>query len=238
MGDASDHRFFFASAVAGGVGLAIDRFVYRPLRKRKAANLVYLIASFGVFVFIQNLLQLIYGAQILSVRTGPVVEGHHVLGAVITNIQILILAVSILFLIGLWFFIQRSKLGKAMRAVADDPMAASTVGINPDKIIMTSFLLGSSLAGAAGVLVSYETNLQPTMGFNAILKGIIAAIVGGIGSIPGAVLGGFFLGIVENLGIWKIQSGWKDSIAFLVLILFLVFRPGGIMGVKQTGERV
>jgi branched-chain amino acid transport system permease protein len=171
-------------------------------------------------------------------RTGPIIEGRHILGAVITDFQILILVVSIVMLIATWIFIQRTKLGKAMRAVADDPMAARVVGINSEKIIASSFFLGSCMAGAAGVLVSLETNLEPTMGMNAVLKGMIAAIIGGIGSIPGAVAGGFFLGIVENLGIWKISAGWKDCIAFSVLIVFLLFRPGGILGSKMTKDRV
>jgi branched-chain amino acid transport system permease protein len=191
-----------------------------------------------VFIFIQNLIQLIYGAQILTIRTGPVKEGRRVLGAVITDIQILILVVSIMLLVALWLFIQKSRLGKAMRAVADDPIAASVVGIYPEKIIFIAFAIGSMLAGAAGILISLETNIEPTMGFNAILKGIIAAIIGGIGSIPGAVAGGFFLGVAENLGIWKIQAGWKDSIAFIILIIFLLFRPGGIFGVSVEKERV
>lgn len=231
-------RFFFAIVVAGIVGVAIDRIVYRPLRKRKATNLVYLIASFGVFILIQNVIQIIYGAQILTLRTGPVKEGHHILGAVITDIQILIIGVSIILFILTWLFVQRTKLGKAMRAVADDQLGASVVGISSERIIASSFFIGSCMAGAAGVLVSLETNLEPTMGFNAILKGIIAAIIGGVGSIPGAVFGGFFLGIVENLGIWKIQAGWKDAIAFGVLIVFLILRPGGIMGRKPARERV
>jgi len=223
---------------AGIVGVLIDRVVYKPLRKRKAPNLVFLIASFGVFIFIQNLLQLIFGAQILTIRTGPVKEGHHVFGAVITNVQILILVVSCLLSVALWLFVKRTTLGKAMRAVADDPLAASVVGIYPERIIFVAFAIGSALAGAAGILVSLETNIQPTMGMNAILKGIIASIIGGIGSIPGAVFGGLFLGIAENLGIWKISAGWKDCIAFAILIAFLLIRPGGIMGVKPHGERL
>lgn len=230
--------FFLASTISGIIGLVIDRLVYRPLRNKKASNLIYLLASFGVFIFVQNLLQIIYGAQILTIRTGPVVEGHHILGAIITDFQILILGVSILLLVLTYLFIQKTRLGKAMRAVADNPIGASVVGINPEKIISHSFLMGSSMAGAAGILISLETNIEPTMGFNAILKGIIAAIIGGIGSIPGAVLGGFFLGIIENLGIWKIQAGWKDSIAFGILILFLLFRPGGIMNVGVQKERI
>jgi len=223
---------------AGVLGVLIDRVVYKPLRKRKAPNLVFLLASFGIFIFIQNLLQLIFGAQILTIRTGPVKEGHHFLGAVITDIQILILAVSVSLCVALWLFIQKTRLGKAMRAVADDPLAASVVGINPERMILAAFAIGSALAGAAGILISLETNIEPTMGMNAILKGIIASIIGGIGSIPGAMFGGLFLGIAENLGIWKISAGWKDCIAFVILIAFLLIRPGGIMSVKTHGERL
>lgn len=156
----------------------------------------------------------------------------------ITDTQILILAVSGLLSVVLLLFIQRTKLGKAMRAVSDDPIAASVVGIYPEKIIVASFAIGSALAGAAGILISLETNIEPTMGMNAILKGIIASIIGGIGSIPGAILGGLFLGIAENLGIWKIQAGWKDCIAFAILIVFLLFRPNGILGMKTEKERL
>jgi len=230
--------FFLAAILAGIIGIIIDRLVYKPLRKRKAPNLVFLIASFGVFIFIQNLLQLIYGAQILTIRTGPVKEGRHFLGAIITDIQIMILIVSVSLCVTLWLFIQKTKLGKAMRAVADDQMAASIVGINPERIILAAFAIGSALAGAAGILISLETNIEPTMGMNAILKGIIASIIGGIGSIPGAMFGGLFLGIAENLGIWKISASWKDCIAFVILIVFLLLRPGGIMGVKTEGEKL
>jgi branched-chain amino acid transport system permease protein len=224
--------------LAAILGIAIDRSVYYPLRQQDASNLIFLLASFGVFIFLQNLIQLIYGAQILTIRTGPIKEGHHFLGAVITDIQILILVVSCCLLVVLWLFIQRTKLGKAMRAVSDDPLAANVVGINPERIIRSSFAIGSALAGAAGILISLETNIEPTMGFSALLKGIIASIIGGIGSIPGAVLGGFFLGLAENLGIWKISAGWKDCIAFAILIIFLLMRPSGILGAKTEKEQM
>jgi branched-chain amino acid transport system permease protein len=231
--------FFLSVILAAILGVAIDKFVYYPLRQQNASNLIFLLASFGVFIFLQNLVQLIYGAQILTIRTGPIKEGHHFLGAVITDIQILILAASIILMIFLWLFIQKTKLGKAMRAVADDPIAANVVGINPERIIRTSlFAIGSALAGAAGILISFETNIEPTMGFSALLKGIIASIIGGIGSIPGAVLGGFFLGLAENLGIWKISAGWKDCIAFAILIIFLLIRPSGILGTKTEKEQM
>jgi len=230
--------FFLATILAAILGLLIDRLVYSSLRQQKAPNLVLLIASFGVFIFIQNLVQLIYGAQILTLRTGPIQEGYQIFSAVITPIQIMILVVSIVLMFALWLFIQKTKMGKAMRAVADDPVGASVVGIYPEHTILTAFAVGSAVAGIAGILISLETNIEPTMGFSAILKGMIASIIGGIGSIPGAMVGGFFLGIVENLGIWKIQAGWKDTIAFAVLIVFLLFRPGGIFNVKAGPERV
>lgn len=191
-----------------------------------------------MFIFIQNLLQLLYGAQILTLRTGLVKEGHQILGAVITDVQIMLLVVSCLLLAALWLVIDRTKMGKAIRAVADDPVGASVAGIYPERVILFAFGIGSALAGMAGILISLETNIEPTMGMNAILKGIIASIIGGIGSIPGAVLGGFFLGIIENLGIWKIQAGWKDTIAFAVLIIFLLLRPEGILGKRNNRERL
>ena len=230
--------FLLAAVFTAILGIGMDKLVYYPLRIRKASNLVLLLASFGIYIFLQNLIALIYGNQVLVLRTGPIKEGYKFFTAVITPVQITILVVSILLMFLLWFFIQKTKLGKAMRAVADDPLAASVVGINPDKIILASFAIGSALAGVAGVLISLETNLEPTMGFSAILKGIIASIIGGIGSIPGALFGGFFLGLVENLGIWKIPSIWKDFISFAILIIFLLIRPYGIFGTKPEKEEI
>jgi len=230
--------FFLSIALACLLGIAIDRLVYHRLRKNNAPNLVYLIASFGVFIFLQNLIQLIFGAQILTLRTGTIKEGHHLLGAIITDAQILIIVSSVVLFFLCWLFIQRTKFGKAIRAVSDDPIGARVVGINSEKIILIAFAIGSAIAGAAGILVSLETNIEPTMGMNAILKGIIASIVGGVGSIPGALFGGLFLGLAENLGIWKIQAGWKDTIAFAILIIFLLLRPSGIMGVKTYKEKL
>jgi len=230
--------FLLSVCLASLLGIAIDRFVYYPLRKNNAPNLVYLIASFGVFIFIQNLLQLIFGAQILTLRTGPIKEGHHILGAVITDIQILIIVVSFILFLLTYLFIQKSKIGNAIRAVSDDPIGARVVGIDSEKIILTAFAIGSAMAGVTGILISLETNIEPTMGLNAILKGMIASIIGGIGSIPGAILGGLFLGLAENLGIWKIQAGWKDAIAFGILIIFLLLKPSGITGIKTEKEQI
>jgi len=230
--------FLIVIIICALIAICIDRLVYSRLRKKHSPNFAFLLASFGVFIIIQNLVQLVFGAQILTLRTGPIREGYHFLGAVITSNQITIIFFSLLLFILSWILIQKTKFGKAIRSVSDDSVAASLVGIKSEKIIALSVALGSALAGAAGILISIETNIEPTMGFNAILKGIIASIIGGMGSIPGALLGGFFLGLAENLGIWQIQAGWKDAIAFVILILFLLLRPSGIMGVKTEKEKL
>lgn len=230
--------FFISITFTAIFGILIDRLVYYPLRKNNASNMVYLLASFGVFIFIQNLIQLIYGSQILVMGTYQITEGYNILGAVITKNQIIIIVSSLILFIITWAFIKYSKLGKAIRAVSDDPLGARVVGINSEKIIMIAFAIGSALAGAAGILISLETNIEPTMGMNAILKGVIASVVGGIASIPGALLGGLFIGLAENIGIWKIDAGWKDVISFIILIIFLLVKPSGITGSKNDNTKI
>jgi branched-chain amino acid transport system permease protein len=226
----------FATASASFVGICIDRLIYYPLRRQGAPSLVFLLASFGVFVFVQNLLQLIYGAQTLTMFKDAVTPGHFIFGIVITEIQLKIIFCSIFFVILFWLFIQRTKIGKMITAVGDDPEGASVIGINPEKIIIITFAIGSAMAGLSGILISFEKNIEPMMGFTAFLKAVVATVVGGIGSIPGAFLGGILLGLMENIGIYKIQSGWKDCIAFVLLIIFLLFRPHGILGIKAEKE--
>jgi branched-chain amino acid transport system permease protein len=218
--------------------LGIYQLVYHTLQVKKVPNLIYLIASFGVFIFIQNFIALIYGNQILVMMPGSELSSYSFFGAEITLTQITIIVVSITALLILWIFIEKTKLGLALRAVADDSQAAQLVGINSLRLTQLSFFIGSMLAGVAGVLISLETNLSPTMGLPAIFKAIIACIIGGIGSIPGAVLGGFFLGFVENFGIWYIPSIWQDSISFAVLIVFLAHKPGGFFGTIPEKELI
>ena len=226
--------FFFCllagCAVGALLGACIHRTVYVPLNRRSAPQLVYLLASFAVFIFLSGLIQLTFGGDIQVYAARVVQEGRWIAGAVITNHQLLIIGtgISASTLLSIW--LSRNLLGKAVRAVADDPIAASLMGINPKKVTTIVFGVGSGLAGLAGVLVGVETNLNPAMGFDAILKGIVAALIGGIGNIYGAVLGGLILGLAENLGVMGISAGWKNTIAFVFLIVFLLVRPGGLMG--------
>ena len=130
---------------------------------------------------------------------------------------------------------KKTKLGKSMRALADNKDVAQVVGINPEKVYSYTFIIASFLAAIAGILIGLDQNLFPRLGFVFIVKGFISAVVGGINSVPGAIVGGFFIGLVENLGIWFLPSGYKDAISFTILLIFLIFRPQGILGRKENG---
>ena len=150
-------------------------------------------------------------------------------GGAITHTQVLILLAGLLTMVVLGAVLRYTRFGKALRAVADDEEVARIVGINSEKIIGAVFFLGSATAGLAGIAVGFDTGIQPTMGLALLLKGVIAAIVGGIGNVYGGVIGAFLLALIENLGAWQFSGEWKDAIAFAVLISFLILRPQGIL---------
>lgn len=219
-----------ALAVCSLLGVAIDFVAYKPLRK--ANRLSSLITAIAVSLLLQNLVALFYGNEIKTFREGPVEQGMNFFGAFITPTQVTIIATAFLLMAGLYWFVAKTKLGKAIRATADDMELAKVVGIDSEKVIRTTFALGSGLAAAAGVLIALEQNIEPTMGVMPGIKAFTAAVVGGIGSIQGAMLGGMLIGLVENIGIWFLPSGYKDAIAFVVLIFFLMFKPKGLLGGK------
>jgi len=221
-----------AILLSAGLGCLIDRAIYRPLRQRKSSSLVLLLASLGVYIVLQNLISLFFGDDTKSIRSGVVKEGLNVFGARITPIQITIIAVSIILLIGLVLLLKRTKLGKAIRAVSDDPELSSICGIDSERIILYVFAIGSALAGVAGILVALDVDMNPTMGIRFLMLGVVAVIIGGVGSITGTALGALLLGMAQHLGVWKISSQWQDAIAFAILLIFLLFRPEGFLGKK------
>jgi branched-subunit amino acid ABC-type transport system permease component len=214
---------------AGLCGYGLDRAVYFPLRKRKASNMVLLVASLGAFTIIQAVIAMIFTSQFQTLSSSVSEQVYTIGGASITQTQTIILGAAICVLIFLVLLLKKTLFGKEIRAVSDDEEVAKIAGINTEKIIAWTFFLSSAVAGLAGVLIGFDTGIEPTMGLQILLKGVIAAIVGGIGDIYGAVLGALLLGFAENFGVWQISAEWKDSIAFGVLILFLIFRPQGIM---------
>ncbi len=205
---------------AGLCGYLLDRIVYVPLRKRRASNMVLLVASLGAFTIIQAVIAMIFTSQFQTLSSSAADTVYTIAGASITQTQLFIFASALGVLVALVLLLKRTMFGKAIRALSDDEEVAKIAGINTEKIIAWTFFIGSAVAGLAGVLIGFDTGIQPTMGLQILLKGVIAAIVGGIGDIYGAVLGALLLGFAENFGIWKISGEWKDSIAFALLILF------------------
>lgn len=215
-------------AIAGIAGWGLDKLVFLPLRKRKASNLVLLVASLGAFIVIQAIIAILFTSQFQTLSQGSW-RIYAIFGATITGIQIVILLAGMAIMASLVLLFKKTMFGKTVRSISDDEEVAKIVGINTEKIIGYVFFIGSAIAGLGGILIGFDTGLEPTMGMNLLLKGVIASIIGGIGNIYGGALGAFLLGFAENFGIWKISGEWKDAIAFGILILFLIFRPRGIM---------
>ena len=220
------------------IGIGCEVAVYKPMRTKRATDLTLLIASLGLYIVLQNVISIAWGDDTKTMRTGVVVEGHEFLGARITDIQITIIVTSIVLITLISLMLTRMRFGKALRALANDPELARLSGINSNQYIMYAFAIGSFLAAVASIMISFDTDMTPTMGFNALVKGVIAVIIGGMGSLPGAALGGLFLGLAENLGVYWLPSKWQDTIAFVILILFLLFRPYGILGKKPEKAHV
>ena len=214
--------------IAGGIGYVINKLVYQKLRERKASNMVLLVASLGVLTVLQAIIAILFSSQFQTLSTGSskVFEFY---GAVITQVQLIILLSGLAIMFLLAFLLKKTLFGKAIKAISDDEEVSKIVGINTNKIIGSVFFIGSMIAGLAGILIGFDTGVEPTMGLSLLLKGVVASIIGGIGNIYGGVLGAFLLGFVENFGIWKISGEWKDAIAFALLIIFLLFRPQGIL---------
>ncbi|AFH38620.1 branched-chain amino acid ABC transporter permease [Thermus thermophilus] len=242
------------AAVAGLTAILVERMAYRPLRRRGTTNrLVPLVTAIGVSFFLQDLVRLIEGLWhnefFLRMRTIPDLEGSFTLfgGAIfIQTKSVIVIVVSVLMLWGLTYLVNRTKLGMAIRAVAQDLSTASLMGINPDQIISRTFLIGGALGGVAGVLFALiYTTINPYVGFLPGIKAFTAAVLGGIGNIPGAMLGGLVLGQLENffgtylpiLTAGNFGTEYKDVVAFLILIFILLFRPQGLLG-QMVKEKV
>jgi branched-chain amino acid transport system permease protein len=226
--------FFLLLAISmiacGALGFVIERFAYRPLRSRP--KLTALITAIGVSLLLENGGQLVFGPdpkffpQLITTR--ELTPGT---GIVVTNVQLLILSVSLSLMAALQYLVFRTRTGTALRAVSYSAEAASLMGIDVDRVISLTFVLGSMLAGAAGVLVGLSNpKIEPLMGIMPGLKAFVAAVVGGIGNIPGAVAGGLLMGLSETFVVGYLSSTYRDAIAFVILIVVLLVRPAGLFG--------
>jgi branched-chain amino acid transport system permease protein len=231
--------FLMAMGAVALMGALLERVAYRPLRR--AGRLAPVVSALGASIFLENAVMLIYGPRYHVYPKGILPDIHWSIGgAYVTLVQLATLAVSILLMGGLYFFVQKTRLGTAIRAVALDHDTARLMGIDVNRIITLVFLLGPALGAAGGIMVGlYYGRISFVLGWGYGLKAFVAAILGGIGNIPGAMVGGFLLGIFETLAAGYIPGGgaWKDAIAFLLLILILILRPTGLLG-ERVVEKI
>lgn len=218
-------------AIVGVVFLALlmDRTVFHPLRT--ANPLLLLIASLGISLFLQNLAQALWGAQIRTFPF-PLKRGMAVGPVVITPVQSGILLIAAITIFLLYLFLKFSRVGKAIRSVSDNPRLAETFGIETEKIIRFVWIAAAALAAIGGVLYGADTNLEPHMGIINLVRAFAAVLIGGTGNVWGALIGGFVIGLSENLGVLILPLGYKDAIAFFIIIALLLFRPEGILGTR------
>jgi branched-chain amino acid transport system permease protein len=225
-----------AMAICGVIGVLIERFAYRPVRHHP--RLTSLITAIGVSLLLEYGGQVVFGANPRFFPQMIRAEVYSVGGVQITNQSLLIIVVAIVVMFGLQFIVHRTRIGKAMRATSFNLSVAKLMGINTDYVIAFTFALGSALAAAGGVMVALAIpRIDPLMGLMTGLKAFVAAVLGGIGNIPGAMIGGVLIGLLETWLSATAYSTYRDAAAFAVLILILLFRPAGIMG-TATVEKV
>ena len=219
-----------AMAICAAIGVVIERLAYRPVRKY--SRLTALITAIGVSLLLENGGQVVFGAEpkffpeLFRKQNIDLVGG-----ASINSADIVVLVIALALMVALQLIVYRTKTGRAMRAVSFNLQSAKLMGINTDRIIMFTFALGSALAAAAGVLVAIRIpRIDPLMGIIVGLKAFVAAVLGGIGNIPGAMLGGLLIGITETMVVGYLSPTYKDAVAFAILILILLFRPSGLLG--------
>ena len=237
--------FIISMATSTLIAVLLERVAYRPLRA--APRLIPLITAIGASFFLQYTFRGLYGSGFQAYPVVKIMEGHWMIGAFrILRFQVVVIVAAALMMAALYSFIQRTKIGKAIRAVSEDKGASSLMGINIDKMIVITFVIGGMSAGAAGVLYAIMfKQVHFFMGFIPGIKAFTAAVLGGIGNIPGAMLGGIFLGLIESVGPSLFLGGLgivapyqlKDAIAFTLLVLVLIFRPTGILGERLAVKK-
>lgn len=238
MGGHFSIAFILSIIITGFVGFLVDYVGLRPLRKKNAPRMAGLISTLGIATIIDNAIQIWFGTETKSFPNFMDFGKINIGNTIISWTQIIILIVSLLLMACFSLIVYKTKIGKSMRAVAQNDIAARLMGINVKAIISMTFVVSSVLACIAGTMIgAYYQTIDSMMGFSVGMKTFSAAVLGGVGSLPGAMIGGLLVGIAETIGASYISSGYRDAIAFIILILVLLIKPSGILG-KQTIEKM
>lgn len=212
------------------IGWAMEVAIYRRMRRGRASSTVLFIASLGLLVTCQNLISLVFGDGTLILRRESADHVREVAGARISEAQIECIVVALVICATIWVFIHSTKWGRELRATANDPDLARTVGVRINRVVVIVFSSGSALAGLAATMLAQETDLHPAMGVEVLLLAVVGIVIGGVGSVPGIVLGILLVTLLRNLAMWQLAPQWGDAIAFALLIVFLIWRPQGLLG--------
>ena len=223
---------------AGLLGVLLERVAFRPLRGRSDSNTSGLISSLAMATVFEAVALQIWGPNVSRFPIGTLPDQQiQILGGVVSQLQLGIIAVAVVLFLALTWLVQRTRLGREVRAVAESPRAARILGVDVDRAIAASFAISSALGGAAGVLFGLAFNsISPDMGRSVELKGLAVIILGGMGSMPGAVIAGFALGLIEVFVVAYLGSSWRDAVSFAALFLILVLRPRGLLGAATLRE--
>jgi branched-chain amino acid transport system permease protein len=219
-----------AVIISACIGLFCEVVIYRQMRKISLPSLSFLIVSLGIYIILQNLISLYFGDDTKILGNSEVIIGNQILGAYITTIQITTVFISISLLIVVNLFLHFTATGKSIRAVSSNPELCNIYGISSNKIIFIAFGIGSGLAAIAGILSAMDTNMTPTFGFNLLLYGVVAMIIGGIGSTRGLIVGALLVATAQHLSAYYIDTKWMDAVTYIILILFLIWKPLGFSG--------
>jgi branched-chain amino acid transport system permease protein len=220
-------------AAACGVlfGVLLDRFVYRPIQRDEGSFFTVFVASFGIGVVVENVIILLFGASFVSITT-PLTRGQDVHGIVISQLGVIAVVATICLFTFLNWFLARTDTGVALRALSENPELVRGFGLNPRRLSQYAFAMGSLLVAPAALVATCVTGLTPSAGHRVVLISIAASIIGGIGSLRGAGLGGLILGLAESLAIWRFSTGWSEAVAFVILLCFILIRPSGLFGTR------
>lgn len=210
-------------------GIVIETLIYSPLFKRNSPNILSLISSIGVYIFLVNLIAMIFGNNTKILRPG-IEKTYQFASVILTRIQVFELVTFLLLFPVFCIFLKKSKLGKSIKALSNNSTLAIVIGININRVRLFVFAIGSLLAGIAASLVALDVGIDPNIGLSAVLTAAVVVILSGVGNFEGAALGAFLLGLIQNLVIIEISARWQDTITFIILIVFLLFRPQGILG--------
>ncbi|MFH1012653.1 MAG: branched-chain amino acid ABC transporter permease [Candidatus Peregrinibacteria bacterium] len=218
-----------SAVIIGVLGMASWQWLYKPMRKKGASDLVMLVTSFGALIVLQNLIAVLWKNSTYSIDiTETIKAGYQFLGLTITFNQLVILGVTLVAVVLLELFLNRTKWGMAIRAIGDNAELTTILGLKTNQIVLIVFFVGSAMSSLAATMIALEIGVRPTHGMMLVLKAVIASIIGGIGSMRGAMFGGLLLGVVENVGIYYWGAQWQEVTAFVLLTVFLLFRPQGL----------